>query len=179
MEVAPCAPHSDLYAASLLKHLNLQREQAQFCDCVLRQRQGSGQLYPAHRCLLAASSPVLASIVSSSGVLVELQDPRLSDSVLAHLLDYIYTGILPDKQEQYARLLAAAIYLQINELQDALTAFRKKTEDDDGSFYHGKKISLYKDSENTHIEALRINNDPQSSALTESLTGSKETSALG
>ncbi|KAF6731136.1 Hypermethylated in cancer 2 protein [Oryzias melastigma] len=174
MEVAPCAPHVDLHAASLLKHLNLQREQAQFCDCVLRQRQGSGQLYPAHRCLLAASSPVLASIVSSSGVLVELQDPRLPDSVLAHLLDYIYTGVLPDRQEQYSRLLAAAIYLEMNELQDALSAFWKKTEGNgasDRSFCHGAKIY-----ENTHMEALRINNDPQPSAFTESLIGSKETS---
>ncbi|XP_051236125.1 uncharacterized protein LOC127352058 [Dicentrarchus labrax] len=107
------------HAASLLTSLNLQREQAQFCDCVVRQKQSPGQLYPAHRCVLAASSPMLASILSSSGVLVEL---HLSDSVLELVLGYIYTGALPYtlSEQQYYNLLTAACYLQIDDLQEAL-----------------------------------------------------------
>lgn len=78
----------------------------------------------ASRCLLAASSPVLASILSSTGALVELQDPCLPDCVVAALLDYIYTGTLQriHNQEQYDRLLTAARHLQMKELQEALEA---------------------------------------------------------
>lgn len=74
------------------------------------------------RCVLAASSPVLASILSSTGVLVELQAPCLSDSVLAHVLDYIYTGSLPCTQnhQQYSSLFTAACYLKMDELQRSL-----------------------------------------------------------
>lgn len=77
--------------------------------------------------MLAASSPVLASILSSTGALVELQAPCLSDSVLALLLDYIYTGALPytRSQHQYYNLLTAASYLQIDELQEALMAWQQ------------------------------------------------------
>ncbi|XP_030582143.1 hypermethylated in cancer 2 protein-like [Archocentrus centrarchus] len=129
MEVAPCAQEVRRHAALLLAYLNLQRKQGQFCDLVLRQRQNPGQLYPAHRCVLAASSPVLASVLSSAGALVELQAPCLSDSVLAPLLDYVYTGDLPYtySQQQYYSLLTAACYLQMDELQKALRA-RQQTE---------------------------------------------------
>lgn len=76
------------------------------------------------RCVLAASSPVLASVLSSAGALVELQAKCLSDSVLTPLLDYIYTGDLPYSygQQQYYSLLTAACYLQMDELQKALRA---------------------------------------------------------
>lgn len=81
-------------------------------------------MYALHpcRCVLAASSPVLASVLSSAGALVELQDPCLSDSVLALVLDYIYTGTLPytHTQQQYYSLLSAACYLQMDVLQDTL-----------------------------------------------------------
>ncbi|KAM7406320.1 hypothetical protein PAMP_000704 [Pampus punctatissimus] len=125
--VASCANEVSRHATSLMASLNLQREEAQFCDCVVRHRQSPGQLYPAHRCVLAASSPVLASILSSTGALVELQAPCLSDSVLEHLLDYIYTGVLPYtcSQQNYLNLLNAACYLQMDELQDALGAWQQ------------------------------------------------------
>lgn len=74
------------------------------------------------RCVLAASSPVWASIVSSTGALVELQAPCLSDSVLAHVLDYIYTGALPCTQsnQQYSNLFTAACYLKMDDLRRSL-----------------------------------------------------------
>ncbi|XP_034437300.1 uncharacterized protein LOC117759341 [Hippoglossus hippoglossus] len=127
MEASPCAQIVTSHTASLLMSLNLQRQRAQFCDCVVRQRQSPGQLYPAHRCVLAASSPVLSSILSSSGALVELQAPCLTGSVLALLLDYIYTGNLPFSriQQYYYSLLTSACYLQMDELQEALRAWQK------------------------------------------------------
>ncbi|XP_053290833.1 hypermethylated in cancer 2 protein [Pleuronectes platessa] len=127
MEASPCAQIVSSHTASLLMSLNLQRQRSQFCDCVVRQRQSPGQLYPAHRCVLAASSPVLSSILSSSGALVELQAPCLTGSVLALLLDYIYTGTLPFSriQQYYYSLLTSACYLQMDELQEALRAWQK------------------------------------------------------
>ncbi|XP_043995080.1 uncharacterized protein LOC122843972 [Gambusia affinis] len=121
---ATSSPQDVTHAASLLAYLNHQRDQGMFCDCVLRQGQNSDQLYHAHRCILAASSPVLASILSSSGALVELHNPSLSDSVLPSLLDYIYTGVLPHplSKQEYYRLLSAACQMQMKELQDALRA---------------------------------------------------------
>ncbi|KAI9542611.1 hypothetical protein NQZ68_017622 [Dissostichus eleginoides] len=133
MQAAPCAWGASIHAASLLTSLNVQREQGQFCDVVLRPKQDPGELYPAHRCVLAASSPVLASILSSTGALVELQAPCLSDSVLPLLLDFIYTGDLPysRSQHQYHNLLTAACYLQMDVLQEALKA-RQQTEAEAG-----------------------------------------------
>lgn len=46
---APCVQKGGNHTASLLANLNLQRERAQFCDCVVTQRQTPAQLYPAHR----------------------------------------------------------------------------------------------------------------------------------
>lgn len=156
-QVAPHVHRGGSHAASLLAGLNLQRKEAQFCDCVLRQKQNPDQLYPAHRsapqfmfhppnrywqiftfavvyifihplpdylcrCVLAASSAVWASLLSSAGALVELQAPCLSDSVLGHVLEYIYTGAFPyiNDHQQYSNLLAAASYLQMDELQETL-----------------------------------------------------------
>uniref|UniRef100_A0A8C5EI32 Uncharacterized LOC114480056 n=2 Tax=Gouania willdenowi TaxID=441366 RepID=A0A8C5EI32_GOUWI len=118
LEVSP-------HAVSMLARLNLQRKRDEFCDCVLRQKDNPDQVFPAHRCVLAASSPVFASILSSSGVLVDLQDPWLPDS-LPSLLDYIYTGDLPyiKSQQQYHSLFTAACYLQVEELREALRAWK-------------------------------------------------------
>ncbi|XP_071346251.1 uncharacterized protein [Trachinotus anak] len=127
MEASTCAQVVSNHKTSLLSSLNLQRERAQFCDCVVRQRQSPGQLYPAHRCVLAASSPVLASILSSTGALVELQAPCLSGSVLGLILDYIYTGTLPylRSQQNYYSLLGAAYHLQMDELQEILRTWQQ------------------------------------------------------
>ncbi|KAI4829945.1 hypothetical protein KUCAC02_001605 [Chaenocephalus aceratus] len=133
MQAAPCAWGASIHTASLLTSLNLQREQGQFCDVVLRPKQDPGELYPAHRCVLAASSPVLASILLSTGALVELQASCLSDSVLPLLLHFIYTGDLPyfHSQHQHHNLLTAACYLQMDGLQEALKA-RQQTEAEAG-----------------------------------------------
>ncbi|CAL9701919.1 unnamed protein product [Knipowitschia caucasica] len=103
-------------SALLLAKLNHQRMKAEFCDCVIRK--GQGQIFPVHKCIIAASSPVLASILCSSGVLVELEAACLSDCILELVLDYIYTGTLPDLDYKlYLYLLAAAQYLEMDELQ--------------------------------------------------------------
>ncbi|GLD58292.1 uncharacterized protein AKAME5_001042400, partial [Lates japonicus] len=156
MEASTCAQEVINHTSSLMMSLNLQREQAQFCDCVVRQRQSPGQLYPAHRCVLAASSPVLASILSSTGALVELQAPCFAGSVLALVLDYIYTGTLPytRTQQDYYSLLTAACYLQMDELHEALRAWQQ-TEANDADKTNGStgtENQSYKDIITTHCK---------------------------
>lgn len=63
-----------------------------------------------------------ASLLSSAGALVELKAPCLTDIVLVYVVDYIYTGVLPNNNDQQdcSALLAAASYLQMDRLLEAL-----------------------------------------------------------
>lgn len=114
-------------------------------------------VFCSHRCVLAASSPVLASILSSTGALVELQAQCLSGSVLALILDYIYTGTLPysHSQQHYHRLLSAACHLQMDELQESLRAWKqtKVNEADKTNASTGTKDQSHTDLVSTHNTA--------------------------
>lgn len=112
--------------------------------------------YPP-RCVLAASSPVLASILLSAGALVELQDPHLPGSVLGFLLDYIYTGVLPCflSQQQYYRLFTAACHLQMKELQEALRAtWRCIVTEEQGSPSNGAEIHSNKEMNKADLKTF-------------------------
>lgn len=77
---------------------------------------------------------------------MELQDPCLSDYILALVLDYIYTGTLPyarSRQQTYS-LLSAAHYLQMDELQRAL-----RTEINTECGITGEETQPYKDMNST------------------------------
>lgn len=106
------------------------------------------------RCVLAASSPVFASILSSAGALVELQASYLSGSVLGLVLDYIYTGALPHTctQQQYYNLLTAAHHLQMDELQEALRTQVNLAHDRNAS--PGAEDHTYEDIENTYSKMV-------------------------
>ncbi|KAL4640879.1 hypothetical protein GN956_G11689 [Arapaima gigas] len=103
----------------LLKNLNYQRERGQFCDCVIRLQLSPGKLYLAHKNILAASSPVLASLLSSQGTLLDLQFPDLTHETLELLLEFIYTGSLPPPGLEDS-LHSAATCLEMEELLHAL-----------------------------------------------------------
>lgn len=107
------------HAAALLKGLNLQREFGQFCDCVIQLHISPGKLFLAHKSVLAASSPVLASLLINQGPLLDLQFPCLSPETMEYLLDFIYTGKLPPKSQEDS-ILSVAVDLQMQELQYAL-----------------------------------------------------------
>lgn len=87
--------------------------------------------------------------MSSAGALVELQAPCLSDYVLALVLDYIYTGALPNTctQQQLCNLLTAARHLQMDELQEALRT-EVKTADNTNAI--GDDNQPYEDINNTY-----------------------------
>ncbi len=101
---------------------------------------------------------MLASILSSTGALVELQAPCLSDSVLALLLDYVYTGALPhsDSQQQYYSLLTAACHLQMDELQEALRTWLQTEVNaaDNTNASTGAGNQPYKDINNTYSKTV-------------------------
>lgn len=107
------------HAVALLRKLNFQRMEGQFCDCVIRQHLNPVKLYLAHKNVLSASSPVLASLLPSKGALLDLQFPSLSTEILGSLLEFIYTGTLPPP-DQDESILSAATYLKMDELQKAL-----------------------------------------------------------
>ncbi|CAB1338548.1 unnamed protein product [Coregonus sp. 'balchen'] len=107
------------HAVALLRKLNFQRMEGQFCDCVIRQHLNPVKLYLAHKNVLSASSPVLASLLPSKGALLDLQFPSPSTEILGSLLEFIYTGTLPPP-DQDESILSAATYLQMEELQKAL-----------------------------------------------------------
>ncbi|XP_062376294.1 uncharacterized protein LOC134064391 [Sardina pilchardus] len=113
------------HAVALLRGLNLQREYGQFCDCVIQLHINPGRLFLAHKSVLAASSPVLASLLTSQGALLDLQSPCLSPETMEYLLDFIYTGKLPPKSQEDS-VLSVAVDLQMQELQYALI-FRRST----------------------------------------------------
>ncbi|XP_029621276.1 myoneurin-like [Salmo trutta] len=107
------------HAVALLRKLNFQRMEGQFCDCVIRQHLNPVKLYLAHKNVLSASSPVLASLLPSKGALLDLQFPSPSTEILGSLLEFIYTGTLPPP-DQDESIISAATYLQMDELQKAL-----------------------------------------------------------
>ncbi|XP_076141149.1 uncharacterized protein LOC143123743 [Alosa pseudoharengus] len=113
------------HAVALLRGLNMQREFGQFCDCVIQLQINPGRLFLAHKSVLAASSPVLASLITSQGALLDLQSPCLSPETMEYLLDFIYTGKLPPKSQEDS-VLSVAVDLQMQELQYALI-FRRST----------------------------------------------------
>lgn len=88
---------------------------------------------------------------------MELQAACLSGSVLALILDYIYTGTLPysHSQQHYHRLLTAACHLQMDELQETLRAWKQTevNEADQTNAYTGTKDQSYTNLVNTHITA--------------------------
>ena len=102
----------------------MQRGMGQFCDCVLQLRTHPGRLFLAHKSVLAAFSPVLASLLPRHGALVDLNLPYLTPETLDVLLDYIYTGALPPRSQEEA-VLSAAFHLQLEQLQQALGWRRK------------------------------------------------------
>ncbi|XP_066506315.1 hypermethylated in cancer 2 protein-like [Hoplias malabaricus] len=124
MELANESARNISHGFTLLRELNLQRGMGQFCDCILQLRIHPGKLFLAHKSVLAAFSPVLASLLPRHGALVELNFPYLTPETLDIILNYIYTGTLPP-QSQEESVLSAAFHLQLEQLQQALKWRRK------------------------------------------------------
>ncbi|KAF4071514.1 hypothetical protein AMELA_G00274090 [Ameiurus melas] len=111
----------------LLKELDFQRRTGTFCDCVIRLHVHPDQLFLAHKSVLAAFSPVFATLLPQHGSFMDLNSPLLTPETLDFLLEYMYSGTLPPKNQEEP-VLYAAIHLQMEQLQHALTCRRKDKE---------------------------------------------------
>ncbi|XP_062865085.1 RB-associated KRAB zinc finger protein-like [Trichomycterus rosablanca] len=105
----------------------------------------------AHKSILAAFSPVLASLLPNHGSLLDLNSPQFTPETLAFLLEYMYTGTLPPSSQE-KQVLCAAFHLQMEPLQQALT--RRREEMDLISEPDQKKINNKTETESEKQESI-------------------------
>lgn len=112
--------------AAVLDNLNRQREEGRLCDLSI---QVQGQLYRAHRCVLAASSPYFHDQVGSfiSGQFVEGQSSNSSVPLIVSqvLLKNVTTVSLPSVMDPVAfeSVLSSAYTGQLSIIQDDIVNY--------------------------------------------------------
>ncbi|XP_016095519.1 uncharacterized protein [Sinocyclocheilus grahami] len=110
--------HPD-FALFLLGELQKQQQGSIFCDTLI---QTDGVCVPAHSCVLAALSPVLSRVLSTSPAPHAGQNRLLSleavgSCVLLKLVKFLYTGEMEIKsQSEYEEVMAAAFRLGLKNL---------------------------------------------------------------
>lgn len=109
--------------ASVLDSLNRQREEGQLCDLSIHVQ---GQVFRAHRCVLAATSPYFHDQVLLKNVttvsLPSVMDPVAFESVLSSA----YTGQLSIVQEDIVNYVTVASFLQMWHIVDKCTEILKR-----------------------------------------------------
>ncbi|XP_015239924.1 PREDICTED: zinc finger and BTB domain-containing protein 22-like [Cyprinodon variegatus] len=109
--------------AAVLDNLNRQREEGRLCDLSI---QVQGQLFRAHRCVLAASSPYFHDQVLLKNVttvsLPSVMDPVAFESVLSSA----YTGQLSIIQDDIVNYVTVASFLQMWHIVDKCTEILKR-----------------------------------------------------
>ncbi|KAB5565316.1 hypothetical protein PHYPO_G00239770 [Pangasianodon hypophthalmus] len=110
--------------AQVLDNLNRQREEGRLCDLSI---QVQGQVFRAHRCVLAASSPyfhdqVLLKNVSTVS-LPSVMDPLAFESVL----NSAYTGQLSIVRDDIVNYVTVASFLQMWHIVDKCTDILKRS----------------------------------------------------
>ncbi|XP_056154654.1 myoneurin [Lampris incognitus] len=127
---APCAPGGLIVQvcfpgarAAVLDNLNRQREEGRLCDLSI---QVQGQVFRAHRCVLAASSPYFHDQVLLKNVtnvsLPSVMDPVAFESVL----NSAYTGQLSIVHEDIVNYVTVASFLQMWHIVDKCTEILKR-----------------------------------------------------
>uniref|UniRef100_A0A3P9NVS2 Zinc finger and BTB domain containing 22a n=1 Tax=Poecilia reticulata TaxID=8081 RepID=A0A3P9NVS2_POERE len=122
--------------AAVLDNLNRQREEGRLCDLSI---QVQGQVFRAHRCVLAASSPYFHDQVLLKNVttvsLPSVLDPVAFQSVLSSA----YTGQLSIIHDDIVNYVTVASFLQMWHIVDKCTEILKRPrpsaepeEEDDG-----------------------------------------------
>lgn len=109
--------------AAVLDNLNRQREEGRLCDLSI---QVQGQVFRAHRCVLAASSPYFHDQVLLKNVttvsLPSVMDPVAFDSVLSSA----YTGQLSIVRDDIVNYVTVASFLQMWHIVDKCTEILKR-----------------------------------------------------
>ncbi|KAG7233702.1 hypothetical protein INR49_006683 [Caranx melampygus] len=109
--------------AAVLDNLNRQREEGRLCDLSI---QVQGQVFRAHRCVLAASSPYFHDQVLLKNVttvsLPSVMDPLAFESVLSSA----YTGQLSIVHDDIVNYVTVASFLQMWHIVDKCTEILKR-----------------------------------------------------
>ncbi|XP_067350480.1 zinc finger and BTB domain-containing protein 43 isoform X2 [Channa argus] len=109
--------------AAVLDNLNCQREEGRLCDLSI---QVQGQVFRAHRCVLAASSPYFHDQVLLKNVttvsLPSVMDPVAFESVLSSA----YTGQLSIVHDDIVNYVTVASFLQMWHIVDKCTEILKR-----------------------------------------------------
>ena len=118
------------FCVEMMKRLNMQRRQnyKELCDITLLAKEGNE--FKAHRNVLFAASPFFAKLLQSNmkekeeGV-IRLEE--ISESILADVLQFIYTGSVEINREKNAKdLIISADYLLLESLKTTSGRFLEK-----------------------------------------------------
>src|SRR6218665_2902754 len=112
----PMAFADESYGCLVLDRLGLQRELKNFCDVVLH---ADDHKYPAHRNVLAASSPYLeASLTRKNQSTEHLTVNCGNHCVFEAVLNYMYSGKITIDKESVTEVLRLANFLAIAKLKE-------------------------------------------------------------
>ena len=115
------------FCVEMMKRLDIQRKNEQFCDVVLEVCNGEDLArFNAHRIVLCAASPFFYSALNndmkeSKEGLIRLEDT--SKIAIEELLDYLYTGHVDVTQRNAFDLLRIADFLVIPSLKEISSRF--------------------------------------------------------
>ena len=115
------------FCVEMMKRLDIQRRNEQFCDVVLEVCNGEDLArFKAHRIVLCAASPFFYSALNSDMKeskegLIRLEDT--SKIAIEELLDYLYTGHVDVTQHNAFDLLRIADFLVIPSLKEVSSKF--------------------------------------------------------
>ena len=116
------------FCVELLRRLNMQRGETYLCDITLVAKEGTE--FRAHKNVLSAVSPFFVKLLKTDMKEKEegvIRFEEMSESILADVLDFIYTGSIKMKDKETAKeLIFAAEYLLLLSLKTRAGRFLEK-----------------------------------------------------
>ena len=121
----------DQFCVEMMKRLDLQRRNEQYCDMILEVGSGDDQArLKAHRIVLCAASPFFYNALNSDmkekkeGV-IRLEE--MSKAVIEEVLEFLYTGHADINEDNAFDLLQIADFLVVPSLKELTCNFLSKT----------------------------------------------------
>ena len=116
------------FCVELLRRLNMQRGETYLCDITLVAKEGTE--FRAHKNVLSAVSPFFVKLLKTDMKEKEegvIRFEEISESTMADILDFIYTGSITIKDEETTKeLIFAAEYLLLVSLKTRAGRFLEK-----------------------------------------------------